>query len=96
MALTIRNKSTEAMVRELGKRWNAGPSATVRRLAERELGQSVRRQEDIDRDLKALEALAKRYPPPDDGLTWAEVEAEMQSLFDYLDDEPASGDRKTA
>jgi hypothetical protein len=37
MAITIRNRRTEAMIREIGRPRGEGPSAVVRRLAEREL-----------------------------------------------------------
>lgn len=37
MAITIRNKTTEAMIREIGRRRGEGPSAVVRYLAESKL-----------------------------------------------------------
>jgi hypothetical protein len=96
MAITIRNKQTEAMIRELGKRWNEGPSETIRRLAARELSRPARSAEEIDRDTRAFEELAKKYPPPDDGRTWADIEVEMQALFDYLDAEDRQDDHESA
>ena len=96
MAITIRNKQTESMIRELGKRWNQGPSETVRRLAARELSRPARTQAEIDRDMQAFEELARKYPPPNDGRTWADIEAEMQSIFDYLDEEDVPSDRERA
>ena len=35
MAITIRNKETERMIREIGRRYGEGPSQTIRRLAEK-------------------------------------------------------------
>ena len=96
MAITIRNKQTELMIRELGKRWDKGPSETIRRLAARELSRPARTQAEIDRDMQVFEELARKYPPPNDGRTWADLEAEMQSLFDYLDEDKVQDDRQTA
>jgi hypothetical protein len=46
-------------------------------------------EEEVRRRLAVFEDLARRYPPSDQKLTWEEVEREMDSLFDYLDEEPA-------
>ncbi len=35
MAITIRNQKTEELIRKIGRRTGEGPSAVVRRLAER-------------------------------------------------------------
>lgn len=52
-------------------------------------------EEEVRRRLAVFEDLAHRYPPSDQKLTWEEVEREMDSLFDYLDEEPAkAGDRR--
>ena len=91
MAITIRNSRTEAMIRRIGQQRREGPSAVVKRLAEEELqriGQVS--QEDFERRMRIWDELAEKYPPPDDKLTWAEIEAEMQSLFDYLDEDKDS------
>jgi hypothetical protein len=91
MAITIRNKETEAKIRQLGRRWNRGPSAVVKRLAEQELNKEVQvSPEEYERRMRIFEKLAQDFPPPEPKMPWSEIEAEMQSLFDYLDeDEPS-------
>lgn len=89
LAITIRNKTTEAMIREIGRRRGEGPSAVVRRLAERELrerrGEVAR--EERERRKRAWEELDKLVPPEAKRIPWKEIEAEMQAMYDYLDDE---------
>jgi hypothetical protein len=88
MAITIRNKDTEAMIRQLGKRRNEGPSAVVNRAVREALEREGQvSQEEYERRMRAFEELARKYPPPDPKIPWGEIEAEMQSLFDYLDEE---------
>jgi hypothetical protein len=95
VAITIRNKETEAMIRRIGKRRNEGPSATVRRLAEQELaGEMLVSEEEYDRTMRAFEELARKYPPPAEKLSWAELKAERDALYEYLDEEPARPVRK--
>lgn len=84
MAITIRNKTTEELIRKIGRRTGEGPSAVVRRLAEnenREQSIEVVSEEEIQRRLAVFDELAKRFPPPDDGRTWTEIEEEMDSIF---------------
>jgi len=89
MAITIRNKDTEAMIRRIGKRRNEGPSAVVKRLAEQELQRNGEvQQEEYARRMRAFEELAQKYPPPGPKVPWAEIEREMDAVFDYLDEEP--------
>ena len=89
MAITIRNKDTEAMIRQIGKRRNEGPSAVVKRLAEQELQRNGEvQQEEYARRMRAFEELARKYPPPEPKVPWAEIEREMDAVFDYLDEEP--------
>lgn len=92
MAITIRNRDTEAMIRALGKRRSLGPSGVIRRLAEEEL---VR-----------LEPSAPS-PPADSGELWDDLMAmvpeftekekrkvwdEMEHMYDYLyEDEGGAG-----
>lgn len=88
MAITIRNKETEAMIRRLAKRRNEGPSAVIRRLAEDEL----RREGEVSRDeymrrMLVFDELARRYPPVDPKVPWSEIEEEIDSIFDDLDAE---------
>jgi hypothetical protein len=96
MAITIRNRQTEAEIRRLGKRWGLGPSAVIRRLAEEELqrvetaGQTnTGNPGDLWDDLMAM------VPT----LTEAEkhqVWDEMDHMYDYLyedETEVGHGDR---
>lgn len=90
MAMTIRNKETEAMIRRIGKPRGEGPSAVVRRLAEEELRREGEvSQPEYERRMRAFEELARRFPPPEPKVPWSDIEVEMQSLFDYLDEEDA-------
>ncbi|WP_156953273.1 hypothetical protein [Afifella pfennigii] len=91
MAITIRNKETEAMIRRLGRRWGLGPSGVVRRLAEDELGGSAGVSEgEFQRRMAAWDEIMKLAPPRDPDLTWEDVEREMDSLFDYLKEDEQS------
>ncbi|MDP3895067.1 MAG: type II toxin-antitoxin system VapB family antitoxin [Mesorhizobium sp.] len=94
MAITIRNKETEELIRKIGRRTGEGPSAVVRRLAENE---NAKRPEtptpfgkvseaEVQRRMARLGELRRKYPPPDPKLTWAEVEEEVSSLYAYLDE----------
>jgi hypothetical protein len=92
MAITIRNKDTEAIIRRLGKRWNEGPSGVVARLAKQE----EQRAEKIDkaeqeRRMQAWDELMALAPPRDPNLSWQDIEKEMDGLFDYLQED---GERK--
>jgi hypothetical protein len=88
MAITIRNKETEAMIRRLGERRNEGPSAVIRRIAEEALQRDGQvSQEEYERRMKAWDDLMALAPPRDPNLTWEDIEREMNSLYDYLDDE---------
>jgi hypothetical protein len=91
MAITIRNKTTEELIRKIGRRTGEGPSAILRRLAEAEISrQNDQRvaKEEVQRRLQLFRDLAKEFPPPDPTPTWEEVEREMDSLYDYLEEEP--------
>lgn len=86
MAITIRNKATEELIRKIGRRTGEGPSAVVRRLAEREAG--IRQDEEavlpevVERRMRELEESRLRHTYPDDPkLSWAEIEEEMDSIF---------------
>jgi hypothetical protein len=88
MAITIRNKDTEAMIRRIGKRRDEGPSAVVKRLAEQELQRSGEvPKEEYERRMRLFDELARKYPPPEPEVPWSEIEKEMDELFDYLDEE---------
>ena len=89
MAITIRNKETEELIRRIGRRTGEGPSAVIRRLAEKEAGQQPAGvpEEEVRRRIAEFEAIAKEFPPPDPKPSWAEIEWEMDSLFDDAPDE---------
>ncbi len=98
MAITIRNKQTEAMIRRIGQGRGEGPSAVVKRLAEQELAKNGEvSQAEFERRMRVFDELADRYPPPEPKLPWSEIEADMQEMFDYLDEESeATRQRKSA
>ena len=76
------------MIRRIGKNRGEGPSAVVRRLAEQELQRNGEvSQAEYKRRMLAFEELARKYPPPEPKIPWSEIEAEMQAIFDYLDEE---------
>jgi len=88
MAITIRNKETEAIIRRVGKSRNEGPSAVVSRWAREALKQEGQvSQQEYEGRMAAWDELMELAPPRDPSLTWAEIEAEMQGLFDYLDED---------
>jgi hypothetical protein len=89
VAITIRNKTTEELIRKIGRRTGEGPSAVVRRLVEREaVGQDATVPEDeVQRRIAEFEALASQYPPPDPKPSWAEIQHDMDALYDYMDSE---------
>ena len=88
MAITIRNKETEAMIRRLGKRRNEGPSAVVSRLAREALAREGQvSHDDYERRMKAWDEVMALAPPRDPNITWDDLDREMQGLFDYLDEE---------
>lgn len=97
MAITIRNKDTEAMIRRIGKRRNEGPSAVVKRLAEQELLRNGQvSQGEYERRMRVFDELARKYPPSEPKVPWSEVEREMDALFDYLDEDALPNQRKTS
>ena len=67
MAITIRNKETERMIREIGRKTGEGPSAVIRRAVEslREPERQETEDERIARRMKAWDELNKEFPPPD-------------------------------
>jgi hypothetical protein len=89
LAITIRNKETEELIRMIGRRTGEGPSAVIRRLAEKEAGENPTGvpEAEVQRRIAAFEAIAKEYPPPDPKPSWAEIEWEMDKLFDEGPDE---------
>ena len=83
MAITIRNKETEELIRRIGRRTGEGPSAVVARLAKQEVSGNDDKvpEEEVQRRLRRFEELAEKYPPSGPKMTWEEVEREMDSIF---------------
>ena len=97
MAITIRNKETEELIRRIGRRTGEGPSAVIRRLAEREVAQDRRHetsQAEAARRLAVFKELRRKYPPPDPKPSWTEIQEEIDSLYSYLDEPVADGERR--
>ena len=84
MAITIRNKETEDLIRNIGRRTGEGPSAIIRRLAENENRMQVTGQvseAEVARRQAVFDELRKKYPPSGPKMSWSEVEKEMDSIF---------------
>ena len=84
MAITIRNKTTEELIRKIGQHTGEGPSAVVRRLAEREAGGMKEQkvpEEEVQRRLALFEELREKYPYTGPRMAWVETEEEMDSIF---------------
>lgn len=89
MAITIRNKATENLIRKIGSRTGEGPTAVIRRLAEKEEGRNLPGvpEAEVQRRIAEFEAIARKFPPPDPKPSWAEIEREMDEIFDDAPDE---------
>ena len=89
MAITIRNKATEELIRQIGRRTGEGPSAIVRRLAQAEIkGEQVVPPDVVQRRIARIRALRAEHKHPDDPkLTWEEAEREMDAIFGDEDDQ---------
>lgn len=88
MAITIRNKTTEELIRKIGRRTGEGPSAIVTRLVKAEFaGRNGRKvpEEEVRRRMEEFEALARKFPPPHPAVAWEEMERDVDALYDYLD-----------
>lgn len=89
MAITIRNKTTEELIRKIGRRTGEGPSAVVRRLAESEVAQpknATASKPEYERRRAVFAELRRKYPPPDPKPTWTEIQEEVDALYTYLDE----------
>jgi hypothetical protein len=87
MAITIRNKQTEAMIREIGRRTGEGPSQLLARLARAELAEmEAEERKAAERRLAAWEELDREFPPPSDEEKEA-ISREMERMYDYLDED---------
>jgi hypothetical protein len=93
MAITIRNKETEAMLRRLGLKWGAGPSGVVKRLAEEELARAgTVTPEELERRMKLWDELMAMVPEFTEQEK-REMQYEMDHMYDYLDEEGEAGDK---
>jgi|LNFM01.1.fsa_nt_gb hypothetical protein len=85
VAITIRNKETEDLIRRIGRRTGEEPDAVVLRLVKAEAGPAEAppavAPEEVARRKEFFDQLRKKYPPPDNPMTWAEIEEEMDSIF---------------
>lgn len=79
MAITIRNKQTEELIRRIGRRTGEGPSAVVAR-AVKALSQGSD-MVSADEKRRKFESLMKLAPPRDPRLTWKDIESDMDSIF---------------
>lgn len=96
MAITIRNKDTEAMIRRIGKRWDVGPSEVVRRLAKEELARAgTVTPAEFELRMKAWDELMAMVPELTDEQK-REMQYEMDHMFDYLDEEPDDESKQAA
>lgn len=92
MAITIRNKTTEELIRKIGRRTGEGPSAVIGRLVRSEAfgHEGAVPAEEVQRRLRRFEELAQMYPPPDPRPDREEIEREADALYDYLEEERPS------
>ena len=82
MAITIRNKTTEAMIREIGRRRGEGPSAVVRYLAESKLHEleggdsekAARRKEAVREIMTSRPKLTEKQK--------REIDRKLEELYD--------------
>jgi hypothetical protein len=84
VAITIRNKTTEDLIRQIGRRTGEEPSAVIERLVAQEAGPARDEkvpEEEVRRRMQRFEELRKQFPPPGNPPTWAEIEEEMDSIF---------------
>lgn len=95
MAMTIRNKATEAAIRQLGEKWGLGPSAVVRRLAEQELARNGQVEPaEFQRRMEMWDELMEMVPEFTEAEK-QEMQYELDHMYDYLDEE-AGGPGKQA
>ena len=84
MAITIRNKTTEELIRKIGRRTGEGPSAVIARLVTAEAkgdGRGRLQDEEIKRRVTVFEELDRKYPDRGPKMSWQEIEREMDSIF---------------
>lgn len=98
MAITIRNKATQELIRTIGRRTGEGPGVVVRRLAIAEAAKSNApevSEEESRRRIARFEEIARLYPPPEPRRSWGEIQAETDALHDYLDESKSNLHRRT-
>ena len=86
MAITIRNKKTEDLIRKIGRRTGEGPSAVIARLVKAEADKNSNpappSPEVVASRMREMEELRQKYRHSDDPkLSWADIEREMDSIF---------------
>ena len=88
MAITIRNRETEDMIRELGRRNREGPSAVVRRLAERALLQEglAREDEKLREDRLALDRWEESRSAAKPKVSFAQIMSDIDDVQSDLHD----------
>jgi hypothetical protein len=96
MAITIRNKTTEELLRKIGGRTGEGPSALIHRLALAELAgeNDFVPEQEAERRLRWLEELGRQFPPAEPKPNWEDIERETDALYDYLDEKAPDSARK--
>jgi hypothetical protein len=84
MAITIRNKKTEEIIRRLGQRRGEGPSAVIARLATAEEKREAEgREREKQERLARIRAFTATLPVPTEEERKA-VWEEADRMFDYL------------
>ena len=88
MAITIRNKETEAMIRRLGAARGEGPSATIRRLAKEALARAPAvAPPEVQAARRAFfEEFRRNHPKPVGGPTFGEIMDDIDSIQSDLHD----------
>ena len=84
MAITIRNKTTEELIRQIGRRTGEEPSAVVERLVKAEALRGPSEEvpeEEVRRRMAVFEELDRKYPDRGPKLSWGEIKNEMDSIF---------------
>jgi hypothetical protein len=93
VAITIRNKETEDLIRRIGRRTGEEPDAMMLRLVKADAGPgevtTPVSPDEVARRMARMEELRLKYTYPDDPkLSWAEIEEEMDSIFGPDLDDP--------
>jgi hypothetical protein len=75
------------MIRRIGRRRNEGPSATIRRLAEKEIQQTgAVSQQEYERRMKLWDELMAMVPEFSEDEK-QQMQYEMDHMYDYLDED---------